>query len=57
MTYNFDPEKWYANERSALKADLVSEVLSQAEFDAALETLDRRYDEMLKRLDGTYRVL
>ena len=56
MTYNFDPDQWYDNEWSALKADLVSKALTPAEFNRAVEALNRRYDAMLKRLDGTYQL-
>jgi hypothetical protein len=56
MTYNFDPDQWYDNEWSALKADLVSKALTPAEFNRAVEELNRRYDAMLKRLDGTYQL-
>jgi hypothetical protein len=56
MTYNFDPEKWYGNELSALKADLRSGKIEAGAFDCAVEALDRRYEEMLDRLDGTFTV-
>ncbi len=54
MTYNFDPDLWYANERSHLDSQLKTSALTQEAFAAALEDLDRRYEEMLDRLDGTY---
>ena len=56
MTYNFDPDRWYDNERAALEARRRTEGWSDAEFEAALADLDRRYDEMLRRLDGTYQI-
>jgi hypothetical protein len=56
MTYNFDPDRWYDNERAALEAQRRKQGWSEAEFEAALEDLDRRYDEMLRRLDGTYQI-
>jgi hypothetical protein len=56
MTYNFDPDRWYDNERAALEAQRRKQGWSEAEFVAALEDLDRRYDEMLRRLDGTYQI-
>ncbi|RLB65210.1 MAG: hypothetical protein DRI90_02640 [Deltaproteobacteria bacterium] len=54
MTYNFDPDTWYANERSHLDAQLKKGALTTETFAVALEDLDRRYDEMIDRLDGTY---
>jgi hypothetical protein len=56
MTYNFDPEKWYRNELSVLKSDLRSGNIDAGEFDSAVEALDRRYDEMLDRLDGSFQL-
>ncbi len=56
MTYNFDPDLWYANERSHLDSQLKTGALSQEAFEAALADLDRRYEEMLDRLDGTYAI-
>ena len=56
MTYNFDPDRWYDNEKAALKARCQARELSAQEFEAALADLDRRYDEMLDRLDGTYQI-
>ena len=54
MTYNFDPERWYDNERAAL--DRRRKQLSEEAYLQALAELDRRYEEMLDRLDGTYRI-
>jgi hypothetical protein len=56
MTYNFDPERWYDNERAALKARGREQGWSAAELEAALEDLERRYEEMLRRLDGSYQI-
>jgi len=56
VTYNFDPARWYANERAALEERRRLEVWSDADYQAALEELDRRYDEMVRRLDGTYQI-
>jgi len=56
MTYNFDPDKWYDMERSALEARYkMGEINAQA-LKHALEDLHRQYDEMLDRLDGTYQI-
>ena len=56
MTYNFDPDRWRDMNAAALvdrrdRGELTAEQLTQA-----LEELDRRYEEMVFRLDGTYRL-
>jgi hypothetical protein len=56
MTYNFDPQQWYDRE-----VRMLDRMLERGEFDvqahsAAVEDLDRRYDQMVDRLDGTYRI-
>ena len=56
MTYNFDPDRWYDNERAALEDRRRSEGWNDEEYETALADLDRRYDEMLRRLDGTYQI-
>jgi hypothetical protein len=56
MTYNFDADRWYDNEKAALKARYQAGELSVQEFEAAVADLDRRYEEMLDRLDGTYQI-
>jgi len=56
MTYNFDPDKWYDDERGILEARIKAGELNPQQYQDALCELDRRYDEMLKRLDGTYQI-
>ncbi len=56
MTYNFDPDRWYENERLAIDARFRSGKISAREYREALDDLDCRYDEMLDRLDGTYQI-
>jgi hypothetical protein len=56
MTYNFDPERWYDNERDVLTRRLQEGGLTPEEYEHALEDLERRYDDMLRRLDGTYQL-
>jgi hypothetical protein len=56
MTYNFDPDRWYDNERAVLEKRRESGELSAGRFEQALEELDRRYEQMVERLDGTYRL-
>jgi hypothetical protein len=57
MTYNYDPDRWYANERSAIETIRKKEQWSDPEYEMALENLEKRYDEMIRRLDGTYQIL
>ncbi len=54
MTYNFDPDRWYDNERSVLEAARTIEKWSVEDYERALDDLEKRYDEMIRRLDGTY---
>ena len=56
MTYNFDPEKWYDIERNVLGRRLEEGELDRQAYEKALEALDRRYEEMLDRLDGSYEI-
>ena len=56
MTYNFDPERWYTNERDALQRRYESGEIATETFDNAIRELDRRYDEMRDRIDGTYQL-
>jgi hypothetical protein len=56
MTYNFDADRWYEREREMLDARHRTGEISTQEYKKALSELERRYDEMLDRLDGTYRL-
>jgi hypothetical protein len=56
MTYNFDPDRWYENEISAVKAGYKTGKITAEEYRKALKDLDRRYEAMWKRLDGSYRI-
>jgi hypothetical protein len=56
MTYNFDADRWYDNERAALDTACQEEQWSDHDYQTALEALDRRYEDMVRRLDGTYRI-
>lgn len=56
MTYNFDPEQWLENQRAAVLARHERGELDDEGLAAALEELDRRYEEMLSRLDGTFTI-
>jgi hypothetical protein len=54
VTYNFDPDKWLENEQLRVEMRQRSGAMTAAEAAAALEEAERRYEEMLKRLDGTF---
>lgn len=56
MTYNFDPDKWYENEAAFLENSYRSGKISELEYKAALEELNKRLDDMWSRLDGTYQI-
>ena len=56
MTYNFDADRWYANERAALKAQFEAGRWSREAYEKKLEALEQRYERMVERLDGTYRL-
>lgn len=56
MTYNFDPDKWLENERLRVEMRRRTGDLTPDAADKALEQLERRYDDMLARLDGTFPV-
>jgi hypothetical protein len=56
VTYNFDPERWYENQRASLVVKLERGELTREAFEAALEDLERRLDEMASRLDGTFSI-
>ncbi len=54
VTYNFNPEGWYESQLRMLDQRLASCQLREDEYRVALDDLDRRYEEMVQRLDGTY---
>ena len=56
MTYNFDPDRWYENERSTLEAEFRSGRKTVQQYNDAIEDLYLKYDEMMDRLDGTYEI-
>lgn len=53
MTYNFDPERWFSMEETAIHEKRRKGELDAAAYDAAMQDLIRRYEEMLARLDIT----
>jgi len=56
MTYNFDPDRWYDNEKLAIDERFRGGEINAREYKEAIDDLDGRFDEMLERLDGTYQI-
>ena len=56
MTYNFDADRWYDNELAVLKERRRTGELNDQDYEQAVDDLDRRYDEMVNRLDGSYQI-
>ena len=54
MTYNFDPERWYENQRRLLLVRRERGELDEREFADAVEELERRLEEMLAKLDRPF---
>jgi hypothetical protein len=54
MTYNFDADRWYENQRALLEQRRATGEITEAEFDEQLERLGERYDAMLERLSGPF---
>lgn len=54
MTYNFDPDRWYENQRRVIDLRRERGELDDARYQAELDDLERRYDEMLSRLDKPF---
>ncbi len=54
MTYNFDPDRWYENQRALLERRRAVGATDERQFEQELERLGERYDEMLGRLDGPF---
>ncbi len=57
MTYNFDPDRWLDNELAAVEFELKSGRMNESDAERHKDKLMDRYDEMVTRLDGTYRIL
>lgn len=56
MTYNFDPDRWYDNELAALEHERKAGHLNRWDYEKREDELMERYDVMVQRLDGTYRI-
>lgn len=54
MTYNFDPDRWYENQRRAIDARRENGELAGADYQAELDRLEARYEQMATRLDKSF---
>jgi len=56
MTYNFDPDRWFDDQRRLLELRRRDGTLDEPAFAEAASELERRYDAMIERLDRTYQL-
>jgi hypothetical protein len=56
MTYNFDPDRWYDNQRSLIDARRAAGTLDEEGLRKALQDLERRYEEMLERVGRSFQL-
>jgi hypothetical protein len=56
MTYNFDPDTWYDNEILVLNHQLNFKKITRDQFNLDMEILEKRYEKMWDRLNGSYQV-
>jgi hypothetical protein len=54
MSYNFDADRWYDRERLRLDLQRERGEIDEAAYERLVADLDRRYDEMVGRLDRTF---
>ena len=54
MTYNFDPDRWYENQRRAIDARHENGEIAGADYQAELDRLEARYEQMTTRLDKPF---
>lgn len=54
MTYNFDPDRWYENQRRAIDARRENGEIADAAYQAELDRLEVRYEQMTARLDKPF---
>ncbi len=54
MTYNFDAERWLENQRALLEGKRRRGELDERAYAAAVEELERRYEEMTGRLNRSF---
>ena len=56
MTYNFDPDRWLESRLAALRARRARGEIDDATYEAEKLELDRRHEDIVARLDGTYEI-
>ena len=56
MTYHFDPERWYEDRANLLELQRQRGELDEQSYEVAVTALDREYQALLTRLDGTYQL-
>jgi len=56
MTYNFDPDRWYENEHTVIHSKYISGEMTKQEYEKAEKELDKKLEDMWKRLDGSYQI-
>jgi len=54
VTYNFDPDRWYENQRLLLDGRRARGELDDTAYDGELERLEARYEAMSRRLDASF---
>ncbi|MEW5984144.1 MAG: hypothetical protein AB1806_17465 [Acidobacteriota bacterium] len=54
MTYNFDPDRWFENQRRLLDGRLARGELDEAAHQAEMDALEERYERLLARLDRDF---
>jgi hypothetical protein len=53
MTYNFDPDQWVERELAVIRASCKAGKITRQEYEKAEKTLDKRLEDMWKRIDGS----
>jgi hypothetical protein len=54
VTYNFDADKWFADQRAVLERQRDEGSLGAEAFAQALADLDARYEARVSRLDAEF---
>ena len=54
MSYNFDPDKWYEVQKLFIESRRTSGAIDKATSERLLEELERRYEDIVRRLDNTF---
>jgi hypothetical protein len=54
MTYNFDLDRWYENQKRRLDARRAAGEIDDRAWQELIDDLDRRYDDLQRRLDGPF---